>query len=265
MLLIQLVAIVAFTFSFYSVVQKEVEPTEAYVFTKDLEVNAKVASEDIQKVTVPSKAITKDFALNPEDIVGKYLSTDVHANQYVYVKQLQGEGEIDPFKSMDLSTYRKISLPVNYVEGFGGDLKRGDRVDLVFVGEAEKRNEKTGDKDKFRYSKVFLQDVLVYSVVTGDGYRYESNYKVTESDSSYREGEKISADSNSSELAVVTIAVKLDEAEQISARLKAGSIKLLGRFNEHQSYETMGYVVGDYEKIYSAPANAETGVSTIGK
>lgn len=262
-ILLQLIVIVAFTAFFYMAVQKEVEPVEAYVFSKNLEVNSEITASDITKISVPAKAVTKDFALDPDEIIGKYVKVDVFANQFVYKNQLVEEGKTDPFKSMDLSKYRKISLPIDYVEGFGGDLRRGDRVDLVFTGVGTK-SDSMGQESQFQYSKVFLQDVLVYSVTTGDGYEYQSRVNLTpEEEASGKSGEEISATSSSNDLKVVTLAVTLDQAEEIVARQEAGTVRLLSRFDEHESYETLGYVLGDYEKIFSAPANAETSKATV--
>lgn len=254
---LQLVLMIGFALSFYRYVQNEVEPVDVYVFTRDMKVNTEINPEDVQKITIPAKAVSDDFVRDIKKIIGKHVSTDVFKGQFVYKKQLIKKEEIDPFKSMDLTKLRKISLPISYVEGFGGNIKRGDRVDLVFVGEGAKETEQ-GDQ-KFRYSKVFLQDVYVYNVTTSDGYKYIDKTESTPD----KKGEEISTSSSSGELAVITLAVTLEQAEEIAARMSSGQIRLLARFEDSESYETLGFVLGDYQKVFSAPINAETSKSKV--
>jgi pilus assembly protein CpaB len=260
---LQMALIAGFSVSFYQYVQNEVEPVEVYVFNKDLPVNAKITKDDITKVTVPAKAVTSDFALNGKDIVGKYVTTKAFKNQFVYKKQLVEKGKVDPFDSMDMSKLRKISLPINYVDGFAGNIKRGDKVDLLFTGEGVK---KTADGEQtFKYSKVFLQNVYVYNVATEEGYKFVDHSHLTKDEvaGAKSSGEKIDTSGNTSEIGVVTLAVTLDQAEEIATRLKAGEVRLLGRFEDSQSYETLGYVLGDFGKVFSEKVNAETSRATI--
>ncbi|TCJ98287.1 UNVERIFIED_ORG: pilus assembly protein CpaB [Anoxybacillus amylolyticus] len=256
-LFLQLVLMVGFAASFYRYVQVQVQPVDVYVFSRDLSANDKVSAGDIQKVSIPAKAVTEEMVKDPKTIVGKYLVTDVFSDQFVYKNQLVKKGDVDPFKSMDLTKLRKISLPISYVEGFGGNLKRGDRVDLVFTGEGTKETPQ-GEK-KFRYAKVFLQDVYVYNVTTADGYKYVDRSESTVS----KQGEEISTSGASGELAVVTLAVTLEQAEEIVARMNAGQIRLLARFGDSESYETLGFVLGDYQKVFSGPINAETSKTKV--
>ncbi|WCF11738.1 Flp pilus assembly protein CpaB (plasmid) [Paenibacillus thiaminolyticus] len=262
MLGIQLLLLVGTAIAFMIYTKSEIKPVTAYVFNGSLTANSKISESDIKSVEVPASAVTSSFALDPKEIVGKYVDVDVYGNTYVYSAQLVEEGKTDPFKSMDLSKYRKISLPISYVDGFGGDIMRGDRVDLLFTGQGSSKDE-GGKEQKFQYSKTFLQDVLVYSVTTADGYDYVS--PVNGGGEKGSKGEEISTTTSSDELSVITLAVTLDQAEEIEARLKTGKIRLLARFSESESYETLGFVLGEYSKIFSAPANAETGFIKVNK
>lgn len=260
---IQIVLLIVTVLAFMTYTKNEVKPHDAYVFSRNLSVNEEVTATDVKKISVPTSALTTDFALDPNEIVGKFVTTDVFADNYIYNAQLTDEGNIDPFKSMDLSKYRKISLPISYVDGFGGDIKRGDKVDLVFTG-AGKSKDATGSETEFQYSKAFLQDVLVYSVTTDDGMAYvDRSTQTAEETTNGQSGSEITTQSSTGELAVVTIAVTLDQAEEITARMEQGKIRLVARFDQNQSYETLGFVLGEYSKVFSAPANAETGRATI--
>lgn len=262
-LVLQVCLIIGFAFSFYTYVQKEIQPTEVYVFNSTIEdINTEIQAKHIKKVTVPAKAVTSDFAKDAKDIVGKYVTTKVYKGQYVYSNQLIERENIDPFESMDLSSLRKISLPINYEDGLAGNIKRGDKIDLIFTGEGTIRNDQ-GSQDKYNYSKVFLQDISVYSVTTKDGYKFIDHSTYVQGYIGNENAQEIDIDAVSDELAVITLAVTLEQAEEIEARMSKGKVRLLGRFENSESYETLGYVLGDYAKIFSGNANAETGRVTI--
>lgn len=272
-LLLQLALVIGFSFSFYSYVQNEVKDTPVLVYERDLNVGEQA---DVRIVEIPASGIQKNM-LTVSDLVKEmgakksvseekvieyaetlFVNRDVKAGHYIYDDELVEEGKIDPFETMDLSRYRKVSLPISYVDGFGGNIKRGDRIDLIYTGQGE--TVKGASMANFQYSKVFLQNVLVYSVTTGNGYEFvDHSYKVE----GQMSGEDISVDGEAEELAVITLAVTLDQAEEIEARKASGSISFVARFDEHESYQTLGYVIGDYDKIPTGKMSAETDKATI--
>lgn len=267
-LILQIVITVAFIFSSYQYVQKTVADTPVYMFTRNISKNTQIGEDDVKVVNIPKKALSNKNVFKKEDIVGKYVNTDVFAGNLAYKNQIIDEGEIEIFEKLDLTKMRKISLPVNYLESFGGDLRRGDRVDLAYIGTGSKKLDEFGEQEQFTYSKTFLQDVLVWNVVTGDGYKYvpKNQYSKTElaaETEKYEGGEKIEISPNEGELKIVTLMVTLEQAEEINARLNTGKIRLIGRFDESESYETLGYVLGDYGKIFTGSANVETSRTTI--
>lgn len=259
---LQLLLLIVTAFSFMTYTKGEIKPVTVYTFNKDLKVNQKITASDVKEVSVPQSAVTKDFALNPKDFLDKYVGTDVYANAFIYNQQIKEEGQLDPFKNMDLTKYRKISLPISYVDGFGGNIKSGDAIDLVFTGVGKNKDDK-GIEQNFQYSKAFLQNVLIYNVTTSDGFEFKDHSQNNLNTVNGQSGEQIDTTASSDELAVVTLAVTLDQAEEITARMNAGNIRMVSRFEENESYETLGFVLGEYSKVYSAPANAETGRGTI--
>lgn len=278
MLLLQLALVVGFSFSFYTYVDKEVESTPVLAYDSNLYVGDQ-ASVTIKEI--PFKAIQENMltvadvkkemgikdsdSVKAQDIINfveeKFVDAKVSSGQFVYEDQLVTKEQIDPFETLDLSKYRKVSLPISYVEGFGGNVKRGDRVDLVFTGQGVKKEGMT--EETFQYSKTFLQDVLVYSVTTDDGYKFQDHSEYGENEISGGDGEKMSTEGASGELSVITLAVTLDQIEEIKTRQAKGTISFASRFDEHQSYETLGYVIGDYDKVFSGSVNAETGRATV--
>lgn len=257
---IQFLAVISAMVAFYLFTKKEVNPTEAYMYVANLSENQLIKEEHIQKVEVPSKAVTEGFAINPDEIVGKFAATDIAANQYVFKSHLIDEEEKDVFADMDMTNYRKVPLPVSYATTFGGDVKPGDKVDLVFTGNGQSRNEE-GEDLNFRYAKTFLSNVYVYSIHTSGGFKFSSH-----SDTDFATDSVTAEDlstPNHEEPNTLTLLVTLDQAEEIIARQNAGEIRIVGRFDESESYETLGFVYGDYEKVFTAPANAETGRGTV--
>lgn len=258
---LQIVLLVVTVFAFMTYTKSEIQPVKAYVFAGNLAANAKITEADVKAVSVPASAVTSEFALNPDDFIGKYVGMDVLGGSFVYDAQIVEEGKLDPFLSMDLSKYRKISLPISYVDGFGGDIMRGDKVDLVFTGQGTSKDAQ-GTDQKFQYSKTFMQDLIVYSVTTADGYDYLSPVNGG-GEKDPETGEQISATTSSDEMSVITLAVTLDQAEEIAARMEQGKIRMVARFSDNESYETLGFVLGQYSKVFSAPANAETSKAAV--
>jgi pilus assembly protein CpaB len=273
-LVLQLVLLVAMIFSFISYTNKKVEPVTAYVFLSDLEANHKIVPTDYRLVQIPASAVSNRFVTDPKSLENKFTSAKVFKGTYVYQANLTEKGKMDPFASMDVTKMRKISLPITFVDGFGGNLKRGDQVDLVFSGTGKKTvtSGVTSQEIPFNYAKTFLQDVYVYSVTTDDGYQYvdhsitstaDANQAVTATTGTSPDAQKIDTSSSNNKISVVTLAVSLDQAEEITARLTSGKIRLVSRFDENQSYETAGYVLGDYDKVFTGSVNAETSKTTV--
>lgn len=262
-LALQMVVIVVSLIALNTYTKNQVKPTEVYVYSRNINSTERPLEEtDIRKIVIPRSAVSENFALNKEDIVGKYVDTKVMGNQYIYKNQLVELEKIDPFKNLDLSRYRKISLPVDLASGISGTIKRGDTVDLIYVSSGSVVNDEERKGGSFNYSKIFMQDVLVYSVNDSDGV-------VIEDASNEFRGEKSNylgaseETTNRSPVSYITLAVELEQAEEINTRLTRGNIKILGRFDDSKNYNTLGYVLGDYEKIFSGRGYAETDRSLI--
>lgn len=256
-LFVQILFVIGCAAGIYFYVQSEIEPKKAYIYNKDLEANTIITKDDISTVSIPAKAITKGFAIDNKDIVNKYLKLDVVADSFVYQNQLVKKDGIDRFKSMDLSRLRLLSVPVKYETAVGGDLKKGDKIDLMFIGTGTYTN-RDGKDQMFSYSKVFFQNLDVYALNTDDG----NPYKAKKPGDYEAEGEEVNS-SYTGDLATVTLAVTVEQAEEIEARLSVGEVKVLGRFSDSKSYENAGYVIGSFDKIYSGPVNGEIDTNKI--
>lgn len=256
-LAIQVLFVILCAGGIYWYVDKEVEPKEAYVYNKDLDANTVLTKDDITTVSVPAKAITKAFAVDNKDIINKYLKVDVVADSFVYSSQLVEKDGVDRFKSMDLSRLRLMSIPVNYDQTVGGTLNKGDKVDLMFVGTGTFKDEKDLER-KFSYSKVFLQNVDVYALNDDAG----KPYKAPVVEEFEKEGEDLST-GYTGELSTITLALTVEQAEEVEARLAVGELRILGRFSDSKSYQNTGYIIGNFDKYYTGTANGETDTNKI--
>lgn len=248
-MLVQGGLLVAFAGGFYFFTQTQIAPTEVYTYARDISVNTVIQESDLTKKFVPKDAVTADMVTNKEEVIGKAIATKVYPGEYVIKQKLIEANQIDPFEQMDLSNYRKISIAVDMKDAVGGNIKKGDRVDLSFVAEASVE----GENKEFTYSKTFLQDVLVYNVIDDGGKKYIDQTEGTTTMIN-ENGEVV----ESGTLAVVTLAVTGSQAEEIEARLEKGKIKILGRFEESVDTSTPGYILGDYAPVITTPANPET-------
>lgn len=246
------VALVAlFAGGFYIANELQLKPTEVYQFSHDLSANTKIVESDLKKVELPSSAVLDSYVRNADEIVGKYTSTKVFANENVMDKKLIEKDDLNPLDSADLSKLRKVSFAINYTDGLGGNLKSGDKVDLIYTAQGKKNTD--GSESTFNYSKVFMQDVIVYSVTTDDGYKYEDKTSAKSS-----EEETTSEENSGGKMSTITVAVTLEQAEEIKARLKSGTVNVVGRFEDSQNYDSTGYIVGDYDKVFTGTGLAES-------
>ena len=253
MLILQLGLMGTFVLGAYHFTQKELTPTDVYVFAKKMNKNAELELSDFKKIQVPAKAVTKEF-LTSKDLEkvkegSMVVTTNVEVGQYAYKNQIGESNKVDPFEKIDLSKYRKISIPVSYETAMGGDIKRGDRVDLAYIGDAPVTNREI--QSEGRYSNIFMQNVLVHSVTTKDGFEFVGHSQIKKSQlSGGEDAETSSADEtiNSVDfeegIAIVTIAVPIDKVEEILARGEMGSIRIVGRYDESKDSNAPGYLIG---------------------
>lgn len=246
-ILLESVILVGLAGGFYTLQQKQIAPTTVYQYSRDLTESTIITSSDISQVTIPADAVTSKMVIDPNEIIGKAVDTNVYAGDYISSNALIEAKDIDVFATMDLSNYRQIAIEVSRQDCVGGNLSSGDTVDLAYIarGNATEENENLA----FTYSTTFMKDVLVYKVLTSNGEEYVNQ----------TEGPVYDADGNkiSSTPGIVILAVTADQAEEILARQSTGTVKLVGRFEASEDTDTTGYIMGDYGKVYTYYANPE--------
>lgn len=227
-----------------------------YMYNQNIkQINTMASPEHFTIVEIPKIAVTSDFITSIEGIEDLAYNTRVYQGNYAYSSQLSKVEHLDPFDSMDLSKMRRVSLPVDYATALAGNIKRGDRIDLIFSDSGQYADPETGISSNFTYAKSTFQNILVESVSTSNGYIFVDHSTTT--------ADKASQEQMSGDIGIITLALTLEEAEELKARQGKGTLSVIGRFDGSKDYETLGYVIGDYSKIFSGSANAETGRTVI--
>ena len=252
---VQILAIIIFAFSYKVYNDNNVRPLKVYAFRTNLDSGVKVSEKDLTEVLVSQMTYTPDMILVTEkdQIIGRYTITKVFQNQIAYRQQLGDLNSSEKFASLDLANARLLSLPIDLVEGVAGDLQRGDKIDLLYKGRGQVSDPNEGQQAEFVYSKIFLQNIPVYQVNASDGTKYVSRANAAPNEMSAEQLQ------STQQISSITLVVTPEQAEQIEARRLSGTIKILKRFPESETHETLGFVLGNYNKVFSGNANAETG------
>ncbi|CCL32477.1 TPA: hypothetical protein UL242_002383 [Clostridioides difficile] len=249
-ILLQFSLFILFAGGVFLFTQSQVKPVAVYQYSRNIPENTVIQKGDYIKTFKPKDILTKSMITNEKDINGKILTTNVYRSEYAIKNNLEDPAKLDEFAKIDLSNLRKVSIPVEMKDAVGGNLKKGDRVDLTFVKQGDSKNNDTSDS--FTYAKTFMQDVLVYNVVDDGGKKYVDQTEGTQSLANEK-GEVVESGS----LSIVTVAVTAQQAEEIYARHKDGDIGIIGRFKESQDTGTSGYTIGEYKNIKTQESSPE--------
>lgn len=264
---VQASVVVALLWGVNSYTAAKIQPTPVYVFAHDLEANSIITKNDVEIKEFPREALNSSMIFKEEDIVGKYVDAKVIAGQFAYKNIVVDKEDANLNNNIDFSKLRRFSIAVDDLVLAGGGIRPGDRVDLIYTSGLEGDDAEGNDTKPTVYAKTFLQNVPVYSVVK-DGSesrsRNESNSRTqqTEEDSTNGAGKSISTADTSMgrDEAVLTLALTLEQYEEVLARQALGEVSVISRFGESESYSTIGFVLGDMpsRKNYAEFAEPET-------
>ena len=230
--ILELTLLAIFVVGLLITMNSRVKPTLVYQYSRFLAEGSVVELGDLQEVKIPHEAVTSDFVLKAEDIIGKAVISDVYPQEYVVKPQLSTPENLDVFASMDLKDYVKVVIPVSNATLGAGLINSGDTVDLVFVGKGDTLFSNQEDVNA-TYATRFMTDVLVYKVMNGSANEVTNNVEsgITKPDS---EGNIIP---NTGDAAYVVCAVKQDQMLEIMTRLTKGEIHVISRFDDTESKE----------------------------
>lgn len=285
-LVIQLIALILFVFSYKSYTDSVVKPIKVYQFARTISEGTEISQKDLVVTEVAANTYSDNMILQSDisSIIGKYTTTKVYADTLCYAEQFGDLNESNSmFASLDLSNARLMSLKVD-INDVGGYLEAGDRIDLMFTAEGnaniislnpstdssdsqKEKEENETTSENFVYSKVFLQNVIVYEVLGSGGFKYVNRAERYPGDVAVNIDASDPTVVDDGGIAQVILIVSPEEAEEIKTREATGEITVIKRFNESETHDTLGYIIGNYGKIFSGNANAETSslqiISTI--
>lgn len=256
---LQIILSIIFVMGYKTYVDFSLQPVMVYGYATDLTAGTKITQRDIIELEVSQKTLKPHMITTDRsnEIIGKYAKMDVLGNSIAYLGQLSETSGVDKFASLDLSNSRVISLPASYMTTAQGDFERGDTVDLIYTASATAKNE-SDESFSFTYSKIFMQGVTVYQVSTAGGYVFTPHAHMKPDDIiTLQDGTQTYP--NYQAIASVSLIVTPEQAEQIYVRRQNGSIEFVKRFDESETHETLGFVMGQYGKIFAGNASTETG------
>lgn len=143
------------------------EVAAAVVAEKDILPYTRVAPEDVKVKEVPLAALPPDAILDPEEAVGKYLDSKVLAGEVLRKPRL---ADVRPdrgvlsarLSELESPRLRAFALPYDRNTAAGGEIREGDRVDLVASVKID-----TGQKS-LGVGKIIGRNKLVLRVIPGE-------------------------------------------------------------------------------------------------
>lgn len=260
-IVIELVLLIGVLYGVYAYTNSQIGPTKVFVFNQPMKTGDVITKDKLAVVEIPARAIDKNFLRDKDLILNKVVTTEVSKGQFVMTDFVTSQEDLNPMKLMDLSKMRKVSFPVEMERALAGNIKSGDVVDLVYIATVD--NPDTGQQ--FVYSKIFMKDVVIWSVNTEDGYDYVQKSNVSEDDFSLNaesfKGEEVTSMDNSGDgdLASVTVVVTGPQAEEIIARSYSGDIQIIGRFSGAENVDSTGYNIFDSIDVFAGNKDPESG------
>lgn len=229
-----ILVVLAMAAGMYFYVQRQTSPITVFAYNGDLPEGTEITQQNVRQIEIPRSAVTSDFAMSPKDLQGFSVKQNVYNGNIVYKSQLGEAGkQAEELGTIDWTKYRKYNVPIN---GMDSKITKGKKVDLLFSGAGKPSEGEQGGDENVEYAKVFMQNVLVYS----------SSF-----DNAKEEGDTTKG--------YAVLVLTLDQIEEVKARSRVGEIALIERDTTAKSYETLGYVVGNYSRKFTGFGNAETG------
>lgn len=250
-LLIDAIIIVILMALLRNYVNDKVGEVEVYRFVNNISPNIQIRSTDVEVVKIPEKGVGENVIRADQEVVGLFANQKIYKGELVDSRKVVKSQQANPLafvSETEIKKLRKITIPVDIISTWGGAISRGDRVDLAFTGEIESKDGSKGGS----YAKVFMQNVLVYDVLTssGDSYIKPEDRQPVEIDTSVEESAELAEKEIAlrKDIKMVILAVTVEQYEEILARQEKGKISVVGRFEGSESYETNGFAFGEVDE-----------------
>ncbi len=126
------------------------ETVEVVAASQDVPARTLITPELLTMETIPQRYFLESYVLNPADVIGWITLVDIRAGHYLSREMLDQNAGLGPGE-------RAVSIAVNQVTSVGGNVRPGNRVDVLVSYEDE-----TGSGT----TVMLLQDIEVLAVST---------------------------------------------------------------------------------------------------
>jgi len=198
--------------------QSEKHWTEVVAALQDIPAKTKITREMVTITRYPKELVIDGAIRNPKEVDGRTSLQRIKAKEQIRTSDLLGEGQT-PGLSWDIPAgMRAIAIGAGEVMAVGSTVKPGDRIDILATYSDPVAHQET--------TQMILQNVLVLAVNQG------------ETDQQGKTGAKSS----------MTLAVKPEEAELITAADRAGALRVALRGpNSKDVITTQGVGTRDFQ------------------
>ncbi|HDS30823.1 MAG TPA: Flp pilus assembly protein CpaB [Firmicutes bacterium] len=160
-----------------------------------------IARHMVEEIEMNADAVTGDMVTELDEVLGKVTTVNVYENSFLMQQMFKEETMIEQLSRNLQEGQRAVTVGVTEVSGLGGNLKVGDRVDVLVT---ILNNEEVGVSSTF----TVLRDVGVMAV--GQDIGFEG-----------KDGEFTAPQSKS-----VTLRITPSQAEMLALASEIGSIRL---------------------------------------
>ena len=136
------------------------EEMEVVVAKEDIKGRTLVTIDMLEKKSVPAESIFGEYIQTPDEVVGKYLKSDLYAGSMIHKKDILEVGMEDLAMKLD-GIERAVTVSVDGKVGVSKLIKVGDRVDvLVYLPQLIEQNRIVRPD----IVKMFLQNLEVLAI-----------------------------------------------------------------------------------------------------
>ena len=126
------------------------QTVEVVAAGQDIPARTLITPELLTMETIPQRYFQQSYVLNPADVVGWIALVDIRGGQYLLREMLDQNAGLGPGE-------RAVSIAVNQVTSVGGNVRPGNRVDVLVSYE---------DETGIGTTVMLLQDIEVLAVST---------------------------------------------------------------------------------------------------
>ncbi len=150
------------------VVRSFSETAPVVVAVKDIPPYTMVKKDDLKVANVPRVSIPKDAVFKVQEVEGRYFRAPVLANEVVRkgrIADVRGDRGLMSARLTELGRkdLRAFALPYDSVSAVGGEIRDGDRVDIVASVKIDAGGQQVG------VGKIVARNVLVLKATKGGG------------------------------------------------------------------------------------------------